>query len=342
MNSKILKPLTLLSAVLALAAGCAQENTKSTGEKAQEYLQLFIQKYYPYVTPNEYGIFVLEDTPGSGKPWNPDSSYTYAHSTIRTLSGTISSTTDETLSKQLGTYALGNYYGPRYQATGANISYAGVDALLTGMRMGGTRKAIIPAWLLTTSRYTTTKEYIDACSTDKHLEYTVTLYDQSGDITRTEKDSLARYVKLLYPGQQPVSFTDQDPDGSFYFVSDSSAFVGKTKIATDTTLRLNYIGRLLNGQVFDTTVERVAKDAGIYNAGRTYSPQSVTVASDYKSISMGGSTSLITGFKAGIGKMKWVGQKAVVLFTSEHGYTNSGSGQTIPAYSPLIFELELL
>lgn len=342
MNRKVFKPLALLAVTCAVAVACAQENTKSTGEKAKEYLELFIQKYYPYVTPNEYGIFVLEETPGTGKVWSPDSAYTYAHSTIRTLSGTISSTTDETLSKQLGTYAFGNYYGPRFQATGENISYAGVDALLKGMRMGGSRRAIVPAWLLTTSRFSTTQEYLDACTTDAHLEYTVTIYNQNNDISRTEIDSLSRYVQARYPGQKPVSFTEEEPDGSFYFVSDSSAFIGKHKFSTDTTLLLNYTGRLLNGQVFDTTVERVAKDAGIYNAGRTYEPQSVTVTSDYKSITMGGSSSLITGFKAGIGQMKWLGQKAIILFTSEHGYTSNGSGQTIPPYSPLIFELELL
>ena len=46
--------------------------------------------------------------------------------------------------------------------------------------------------------------------------------------------------------------------------------------------------------------------------------------------------------RAGIAQMHWVGQKGVVLFVSNLGYTNSGSGQTIPPYSPLLFELELL
>ena len=37
-----------------------------------------------------------------------------------------------------------------------------------------------------------------------------------------------------------------------------------------------------------------------------------------------------------------VGQTADVLFTSELGYTTTGSGQTIPPYSPLLFELEVV
>ena len=40
--------------------------------------------------------------------------------------------------------------------------------------------------------------------------------------------------------------------------------------------------------------------------------------------------------------MNYEGQKAVVMFTSTHGYTSTGSGETIPAWSPLQFELELV
>ena len=57
---------------------------------------------------------------------------------------------------------------------------------------------------------------------------------------------------------------------------------------------------------------------------------------------MGTSSSIIDGFKGGISLMKWKGQKATVIFTSKHGYTSSGSGNTIPGFAPLIFELEIL
>jgi FKBP-type peptidyl-prolyl cis-trans isomerase 2 len=343
MKTNIYKSFTLAAAVCLLAAGCAKENTINTGEKAQEYLKLYIEKYYPYVTPNEYGLYVLDETPGTGSVWKDDIPYVYTRTTVRNLSGTITSTTEETVAQQLGTYTKGNYYGPKYQQIGQDYSYVGLDYLLKGMRVGGTRTAIIPSWQLTTSRYSTTKEYIDACSTDTHLEYTVTLEGMSPDIAATEKDSLTNYVLHNYgPGHAPTTIASDVTEGTFYFISDSTAFIGKPYFPSDTTVHLNYTGRLLNGQVFDTTIERVAKDAGIYSASKTYGPVSVTFASKYTEVKMGESSSLITGFKGGLYKLRWLGQKADALFTSELGYTTTGSGQTIPPYSPLLFELEVV
>lgn len=340
-NMRKFVPL-VLSALSLLAAGCAQDNTLNTGEKAKEYLELYMQKYYPYVTPNEYGLFVLEDTPGSGSVWSPDYAYTYASTTIRSLGGTITSTTEERFAQQLGTYVRGNYYGPKFQLMGENASMAGVDRLFEGMRVGGKRKAVIPAWLLTTSRYNTEKEYIDACSSDASLVYTVSLEGLTNDVTQTEKDSLASYVHRVYgTGVQPVSYNSDEPDGSFYFISDSTAFIGTQKFPADTTIRINYTGRLLNGQVFDTTLEKVAKDEGLYSSSKTYGPASLTVSTNYTEFKLN-DNSVIDGFQNGLKKMRWLGQKAHILFISNLGYTSTGSGQTIPPYSPLLFEIELL
>lgn len=325
--------------------GCAVENTPSSGEVAREYLSLWMDKYHPGIAPNADGLYILQDTPGTGDLWDAAKAYSYLEVTVRNLNGVISSTTDSTLSKQLGTYTKGNYYGPRFQATGEGSSYAGFDALLTGMRVGGTREAVVPAWMLTTSRYDTQKKYMDEATTSASLIYGVTLRGQTDDITEVEKDSLARYVLRKYGSVNPSTYkSDTEPDGTFYFISDTSAFVnsdiqprGKNDEGT-----INYTGRLLNGQVFDTTLEKVAKDAGLYNGDKTYTTADITFASDWSSIVMGTSTSLIDGFKGGLYKMRYPGQKAIVIFTSDQGYSTTGSGSTIPAWSPLEFELELV
>ena len=339
-----MKKYLLIAAVL-LSAACAKKNTTTTGEDAKAYLDVFMETFYPGTKVSSNGIYILEDVPGTGALWDSKKGYTYVHSTIRSLGGDVSSTTEEELSRQLGTFKEGNYYGPKYSATGEGISYAGVDAMLTGMYEGGTRKAIIPAWLLTTSRYDTIAEYIKACSNSTHLEYTITFFRQCENMTTEECDSLRRFVNFCYGSDQKyahVPASEDEYDGMFYFVSDTTAFEGVDQRKTDGTYKLNYTGRLLNGQVFDTTIEKVAKDAGIYNASKTYEPLSVTFSSSYSSISLDGSTSLVRGFQAGLFKMHWVGQQADVLFTSPLGYDTSGSGNVIPGYSPLLFELELL
>lgn len=334
-------PAALLVLVLG---GCAKAVSTSTGKQAQEYLKLWIDEFHPGIQPNADGLYILEDIPGSGLEWNSEKPYTRACVTIRQLNGTISATTEERLAKQLGIYSRKTFYGAKYIHTGVDNSYAGVDAVLKGMRVGGTRTAVVPAWMLTTSRYDSQDSYIENCTSSTHFIYTFSLEGQCVDIDDEEKHQVSTYVSERYPKEKSSSYTDKDPDGTFYFVSDSSAFIGTHMHPMDTTMRLNYTGmRLSDGQVFDTTIEKVARDAGIYSADITYGPVSVTYASTYSSISMGSSgSSLISGFQGGLFLMKYDGQKATVIFTSGHGYSTSGSGDVIPAWTPLRFDLELV
>ena len=333
-----------LGVVLLLAAGCAKENTPSTGATAKDYLEKWVQEFHPELQPNADGLYMMDDTPGTGVLWDESHGYTLGYVTIRTLGGTISATDEEKLAQQLGTWVEGNYYGPRIFATGEGISYAGVDKLLTGMRMGGTRTAIVPAWMITQSRYGTQQEYIDAATSSTSLIYTITPESQFDDLDRWEKDSLLTYARRHYGAdiQSQIIPGKEAADSTLYFVSDSTAFSGREPFARDTTLRINYTGRLLNGQVFDTSVAEVAVAARIYNESKTYQPLSVTYASNYDSIKTSDGSDLIDGFQIGLYRMRWTGQKAVVLFTSSLGYTSTGSGDVIPPYSPLLFELEIL
>jgi FKBP-type peptidyl-prolyl cis-trans isomerase FklB len=197
--------------------------------------------------------------------------------------------------------------------------------------------------MLTTNRYNTQQEYINASSVSSSLVYSVTLRGQTEDVSAVEKDSLTRYVNRHFGPVAPTVYdSEKENDGTFYFISDAGSHSEQEERGETSNATINYTGRLLNGQVFDTTVEKVAKDAGIYNASKTYAPVSITFSSKWDSISMSGSSSLIDGFKGGLYLMKYEGEKAVVIFTSAHGYTTTGSGETIPAWSPLQFELELV
>ena len=339
-----MKTKYLLLAVLGFSAwGCAQENLPSSGETAKQYLSLWMEKYHPGISPTSAGLYILEDQPGTGALWDFENDYVYVDVTVKNLNGTISSTTDETLSKQLGTYVKGNYYGPRFQAVGEGHSYAGFDALLDGMKVGGKREAVVPAWMLTTARFNTQQEYINASSISSSLIYSVTLRGQADDVSAVEKDSLTHYVNRHFGPVAPTVYdTDKENDGTFYFISDASSHSQQEPRTETSNATINYTGRLLNGQVFDTTIEKVAKDAGIYKSSRSYAPVSITFSSKWDGISMSGSSSLINGFKGGLYLMKYEGEKAVVVFTSAHGYTTTGSGDNIPAWSPLQFELELV
>lgn len=338
------KLLPMAAVLCLLASGCAKESTWNTGQKAKAYLTMYMEKYYPNVEPNEDGLYILEDEEGDGKLWDPDSTFIYAEYTIRTLDGSISSSTYDEVAKQLGTYDSSNYYGPRFMAQGNGSSFAGVDMLLEGMKEGGRRKAVIPAWLLNTSRLSTLDAYINACSTESHLIYDITYHGQTGNIDHAEIDSLERYVlnEFGVDREESTTFMEDGVEGTFYFFSDTTEFAGTRHFPADTTLKIRYTGYLLNGQAFDTTDERTAKDHNIfYVSGKKYEPVSVTMSSTYSNIKMG-SSSLIKGFQGGLSQMHFLGQTATFLFTSTLGYSGTGSGSAIPPYSPLMFEVEIV
>ena len=341
--NKILRIL-IPAAAAAVLSGCAQQVTESTGAQAKEYLDLFMSTEYPTIQPDQWGMYILSDTPGTGADRDKDASFAYLRCTIRSFGGEILSSTEEDIEKQLDqdSYKSYNYYGPRYFNTAEGKGYAGLEYLLEGMKVGGKRTAIMPAWLATTSRFGTMKEYLDACTSSTHLIYEITFEGQCQDISVQEITELREYVTAHYgASQESTTYKTDQAGGTFYFVSDTTSFKEEDKRADDATLDLIYTGRRLDGQAFDTNSQEVALKEGLFVKEKTYEASSVKFSKEYSSISMGGTSSLIEGFKAGLYKMHWAGQKATVLFVSDLGYAATGSGSVIPPYCPLIFELEL-
>ena len=331
-------------AVPAVVAGCARESSTTTGEDAQEYLELVMETEYPGLKPDKWGMYILEDVPGTGASWDKELPFSNLRITIRSIDGTISSSTEADIAKQLdeSSYKPYNYYGPKFHNTSEGVGNAGLEYLLEGMKTGGSRTAVIPSWLLTTSRYSTKAEYIAACPSSVHMIYEITLEGQCADTQTYEIEELRKYVNAHF-GESEKSYIYKagQKEGTFYFVSDTSAFKSDDKRADDATLQLTYTGRRLDGQAFDTNDEAIALKEGLYVRDREYEKSKIKFSDKYSSISMDGSSSLVDGFKAGLYKMHWAGQKATVLFVSELGYSTSGSGDRIPPYAPLIFELEL-
>ena len=340
----------IIPLVCLLLTGCVTDNKPSTGLQAKGYLEVWMARWNQEngkdIKPDALGMYILDDVPGpaTAKEWDESIPYTYAATTIRSLSGTITSTDDATLAKQLGTFAESYYYGPKVFTTGNGYSYAGLDQMLKGMRMGGTRTAVIPAWMLTVSRYSSMDEYLEECSSATSYIYTVTLADQFEDETAWEKQRIADYVNANHPGATTTKFPDLDEDdGTYWFITDASGFSEENRREeTASNLKLNYTGKRLDGQVFDTTIEKTAVDFDIYNSSSSYTPASVGFSATWSDITLNSSSSLIEGFKAGLSMMWWAGQKATVIFTSSHGYSATGSGNAIPGYCPILFELELV
>lgn len=309
-----------------------------------------------------------------------DSLFAYVSYVATDLEGNVTDYSEESTARQLGQYSSTSYYGPVIWTRSNGFLYAGVNDLLTGMSEGGTRTAIIPGWLMSNTWYSNEQEFLDNVSGTNSI-YTVTLKKAIGDITEWQIDSIGRFLSGGYKehdfgylnssldqSMEGMSARDSSDMYGFYFielehgeelepVEDSSSDEDEdtdegydwedshfytTTGSTDTTIYINYVGRLLNGTVFDTNILRVAQDNGL--SGGTYEPVAIQWGDSYSSLVMGTDSStpnMITGFAMTLWKMHPFG-KAIGIFYSNFGYGYSGSGNTIPGYSPLMFEIEVV
>ena len=321
----------------ALLAGCAKEKTTNGNEDNKRYLEAWLQSRYPGATASGIGIYILDDQPGNGASFSGQD-YIYAEYSTRDLDGNILSSTSKRTAQQLGTYNASYYYGPAVLASNTDNLQAGIEALLTGMRTGGTRTALIPNWLLTYNRYSSAADYLRKVNAGNNTNtiYTLTLKEIIEDEAKWELDSLNRFIARNAPDAVAV----EDEEGLYY--RQITAPTDTASFPKDTTIYINYIGRLLNGQVFDTTLKDTAKVYNIYNSSNSYEPVKISWAEEATDIKMGtNSSSVIEGFAKTLFQMRSF-EKGIGYFVSSKGYGNSGSGSTIPAYSPLIFEIEIV
>lgn len=332
--------ILLCAAVLAAlaTASCAKNDPTGANDANRRYLEAWMKIHHPEASKSGLGIYIIDEKQGNGKEAgaSEDFPFAYVSYTETDLEGNVSKTTDEDLSKQIGTYSKGAYYGPVIKLRNSTSMTAGQEIVLNSMRTGGKRKAVIPGWFNTNQvRYDSEEGYL-ANVTGDDIILTITLHDVIKDITEWQLDSMARYMNRVFH-----SVPDSLKYGFYYF---------RTKEPTDTnsftsgsTVRINYTGQMLNGKVFDTNDENTAKDWDIYSESKNYNPVTVKMADDYTEIAFStnsGDTGLIKGFAYCLSRMR-TGEKGTCIFFSDLGYEAAGQG-SIPSYSPLRFDIEMI
>lgn len=93
------------------------------------------------------------------------------------------------------------------------------------------------------------------------------------------------------------------------FVSGCTDVDDSPTVETGDTVSVNYAGMLEDGTVFDTSIESVAKEAGVYNPSRNYAPLTFVV----------GSGQMIQGFDNAVIGMK-VGDTKTVTIPPDEAY----------------------
>ena len=136
-----------------------------------------------------------------------------------------------------------------------------------------------------------------------------------------EKETLAKYV-----ADNKIKATP-DEEGLYIIVNKKG---NGQKVEIGRQVAINYTGRLLDGKVFDTSLESVAKENNIYEDRRPYEPLTYRV----------GEQPLIRGWEKGIINQP-AGSKLTLIIPSSLGYGPQAIG-AIPANSSLIFDIEIV
>ena len=313
---------------------CAVSDSTDSTQMSKTYFESWIQLHYPGISPTPLGSYIIEDKEGSGELVgnSVNAPYVYGRYILRDLDGTIQDYTDESVAKQLGLYDSTCYYGPKVWLRKDSTMTAGVDEIVSTMRVGGHRKAVVPGWLNTQIRYKDKDQYL-ANVTGESSIYEIRIVEIIKDVIAWQADSMKKFVD--------ARFKDRDTTSFGYYYIQTCPPADTASWAVDDEVYFNYTGRLLNGKVFDTTIADTAKVYGLYNADITYSPSYMTWAEKESDLKMNGQSATITGFSKAIFGMR-TGEKGIAVFNADLGYGSIGSGLQIPPYSPLVFEIEMI
>jgi FKBP-type peptidyl-prolyl cis-trans isomerase len=134
----------------------------------------------------------------------------------------------------------------------------------------------------------------------------------------SEDVTIDNYVAVKKLNVKEKISTVSSTTGFTNFVTYVQVKEGAADLITGKIAKLKYTGRLLNGYVFDSNVNRT----------------------DSLNYTVGGSNNYVQGFKVGVDKMR-LGEKATFIFPSGLGYGGTAKSN-IPAYSTLIFDIEIV
>lgn len=320
--------LFIIAVCLLVAVSCAKEKDESSDSIQKRILEAYVNNNFPNAQQTSSGLVILSKTEGTGDTPVVNNIGVYLSYSIKTLGGEYQSSNIESVAKQLGSYSKSTYYGPKLYEIGYGTTIKGVEEAITGMKKGGKIVAIIPPWL---SSYSTNAYYGSSASgreNTSNLIYEIEVKDVIKDIIKYQIDSLKSYSQKFYAGMDSTSY-------GFYFkkLKDMEA----DTIAAGKSADVWYVGRLLDGYVFDTNIADTAKKYGIYDSSKSYSALSVTYAENVAKIKE--NNSIVYGFAKALKSMSY-GDIASTFFYSALGYGTS-SQKNIGSYQPLSFYIKV-
>jgi FKBP-type peptidyl-prolyl cis-trans isomerase FkpA len=142
------------------------------------------------------------------------------------------------------------------------------------------------------------------------------------ELQRSEPDRISAFLKESRQSAKPR------PSGLYYIEVRKGQ---GTAISNGSEVTLNYVAKLTNGKIIETSLKEEAMKSGIFDSLFEYTPFTFIM----------GDKSTVPGWEEGISCMR-KGGRAVIVVPSSLAYGEEGLEDLIPPYSPVIYEIEIL
>lgn len=330
-------------AVVALAFACAkyesEDSLVSQKRVRDAWMRVNLGKE---LEADENGLYILEKKVGSGKTIG-DTAFILFDYVVRDLDGNYTKYTTEEVARIMGTYSNTKYYSPEIIQMGQYKLYTPMENFVKTLNGGGKAKFLLPPEATTYAYTKELKKYYKSYGNDgtkpansENYIYDVEVVDVIDDIYQYQIDKLEAFADKNYAGLDSL-------EKGFYFYKIKENPSERDSITSSTSVKVDYIGKLLDGFCFDTNIADSAKVYGLYNLSKSYDPLSVTYQKNGYTLSDDGtrsySSDVINGFAMAVGRMRY-GEEAIAFFWSPLAY-GTKSSDSYPAYAPMCFYIKV-
>lgn len=280
-------------------------------------IQTFITKNKVTVTPSASGIYVISLNPGSGRNI-AKADFVKINLTVSSIDGKkIFSTLDQ---NQPITFEYGKPFDTK-----------GFEEAVATMKKGSKATVVVPSAMGFGEQgkkdmngqdiiapYSPVVYDIEVLDLKTKAENDKAIKDEEAAKKKAAADAETKEPSLIQQYIKDNKITAKPTASGLYYIEKVAGKGAKAKAGNK--VKVHYTGKLLNGKVFDSSLER-----------KPVTPFEFTI----------GQGQVIPGWDQGISMMS-AGGKATLVIPSKLGYGAQGAGNDIPAHSPLVFDVELI
>lgn len=340
-----LRFFSVIAVVACLVVACAEKVEDDIEAKRELAFETWMQMYGEGATRLSTGVYVkkLSSSSTSSVVKPPvDGNWVSLNYTGRTLyTGNIFVSRDSATARLMGSFEYYTHYVPefvKFSKTDTVGVIQGVYDALATMNEGDVVRAYIPSSLAYGTYGTSFSGGYEGQTTSVGGDVAIIM---DLELEKIVADPVSYETELVqqFAYNKWGKRVDDTIAKNVYRQTLELGKKDTLTVSDDTTVCVYYVGRFLDGFIFDTNIADTAKKYNIYDT-------SIGTKYDSLKISTNGTdTSYIQGFYKAIVGMKF-GETAETVFTSLYGYGSTAQtpddGTWINPYTPLRYTIEVL